>query len=145
MSITGAEVDIVVTDSLKALELYEKIFEVERVEVSNFPVGQNEAVFTIYNMRFHLLDENPEFMLIAPKEGDRTSMWFNIAVPNIEETFENAVAAGCTLIQDIVDMEDYGVSNAIFSDRFGYMWMLHEIKRVVSHEDRVKLWEEKAE
>lgn len=32
----GVEIDLVVTDSLKALELYEKIFEIERVEVSNF-------------------------------------------------------------------------------------------------------------
>ena len=32
---TGVEIDMVVTDSLKALELYEKIYEVERVEVTD--------------------------------------------------------------------------------------------------------------
>ena len=64
---TRAEIDIVIEDSLKALELYEKIFEVEKIEASNFPKGQNEAVFTIYGMRIHMLDENPEFQLVAPK------------------------------------------------------------------------------
>lgn len=45
--LVGVEIDMVVTDSLKALELYEKIFEIERVEVSNFPQGENEVVFTL--------------------------------------------------------------------------------------------------
>ena len=42
----GVELDLVVKDSIKALELYEKIFDIEVVEVSNFPRGENEAVFT---------------------------------------------------------------------------------------------------
>ncbi|MEM5770939.1 MAG: VOC family protein, partial [Bacillota bacterium] len=37
---------------------------------------------------------------------------------------------------------DYGVSNSIFADTFGYIWMLHQIHRVVSFEDRVKMWED---
>lgn len=32
----GVEIDMVVTDSLKALALYEKIFDIKRVEVSDF-------------------------------------------------------------------------------------------------------------
>ena len=35
----GVEIDLVVPDSLKALELYEKVFEIERIEVTNFPKG----------------------------------------------------------------------------------------------------------
>ena len=54
---------MVVKDSLKALEWYENIFgEVKRVEVTNFERGENEAIFTLYDVRFHLLDENPEFL-----------------------------------------------------------------------------------
>lgn len=40
----GVEIDFVVSDSLKALELYEKIFDIERVEVSDLPRGENEVV-----------------------------------------------------------------------------------------------------
>jgi len=61
----GVEVNMVVSDSLKALEVYENIFDIERVEVSNFPQGENEVIFTLYGVRFHMLDENPEFMLKA--------------------------------------------------------------------------------
>jgi len=35
----GVEIDMIVTDSLKALDLYENIFEIERIEVSNLPKG----------------------------------------------------------------------------------------------------------
>jgi D-galactarolactone isomerase len=51
----GVEIDMVVTDCLKALDLYEKIFDIKRVEVTAFPRGENEAIFTLYGVRFHML------------------------------------------------------------------------------------------
>ncbi len=141
----GVEIDLVVTDSLEALEFYEKIFEIERVEVTDFPTGQNEVVFTLYGVRFHMLDENPEFQLRAPSPGDPKPIWFNILVPDIKATFAKAMEAGCTTVQELTEMPDYGVSNAVFSDAFGHLWMLHQIHKVVSFEDRVKLFEEKRE
>ncbi|WP_280527052.1 hypothetical protein [Listeria grandensis] len=39
----GVEIDFVVTDSLKALHLYQQIFDIEVVESTNFPRGTNEA------------------------------------------------------------------------------------------------------
>lgn len=35
-----------------------------------------------------------------------------------------------------------GVSNAMFKDPFGYMWLLHQMHSVVSHEERVRILEE---
>ncbi|WP_332699175.1 VOC family protein, partial [Halalkalibacter lacteus] len=132
-------------DSLKALELYENIFDIERVEVSNFPVGQNEVVFTLYGVSFHMLDENPEFHLIAPKPDDPKTSWVNVTVPDIKKTYAKAMDLGCTEVQPVTDMHDYGVSNAIFMDPYGYIWMLHQVHKEVSHEERIKLWEEKRE
>ena len=138
----SVEIDFVVTDSLAALALYEKIFEVQRVEVTSFPKGQNEAVFTVYGVRFHMLDENPEFQLVAPKPGMPQSMWLNVLVPDIKQVHQKALDAGCTEVQPVTEMADFGVSNALFLDPFGYVWMLHQIHRVVSFEDRVKMWED---
>lgn len=140
---TGVEIDMVVADSLKALELYEKIFDIERVEVSNFPKGENEVIFTLYGVRFHMLDENPKFDLKAPNQEEPKSIWFNIHVPDIKETFLKAIGAGCTEIQPVMELPDYGVSNAIFNDAFGYIWMLHQMHKEVSFEERIRLWEEK--
>lgn len=138
----GVEIDFVVDDSLKSLELYESIFDIERVEVTNFPKGQNEVIFTLYGVRFHMLDENLEFSLIAPSTKTPNSMWFNVLVPNVTKTFNKAMEAGCIAIQEVTEIPDLGGSNAIFSDGFGYVWMLHQIDRVVSFEDRIKLFEE---
>ncbi|MEW9095434.1 MAG: VOC family protein [Clostridiaceae bacterium] len=138
----GVEIDMVVSDSLKALELYKNIFEIEPIEVTNFPKGENEVVFTLYGVRFHMLDENPEFALKAPTQDDPKPIWFNILVPNIKETYSKAINAGCTEIQPLTELPDYGVANAIFSDEFGYQWMIHQIYKEVSFEERVQIGED---
>lgn len=143
LKMIGVEIDMVTSDSLKALELYEKMFDIKRVEVTNFPRGQNEVVFTLYDVRFHMLDENPTFGLIAPGPDGNKSVWFNIMVPDIKETFSKAITAGCTQIQPVTELPDFGVSNAIFKDTFGYVWLLHQMHKEVSFEERVRLFEEK--
>ncbi|MTI84340.1 MAG: VOC family protein [Firmicutes bacterium] len=139
----GVEIDMVITDSLKALELYEKVFDIERVEVSDFPKGENEVIFTLYGVRFHMLDENSKFGLKAPNPNEPKSIWFNILVPDIKETFSKAISAGCAEVQPVTELPDYGVSNGIFRDAFGYQWMLHQLHKEVSFEERTRLWEEK--
>jgi PhnB protein len=42
-------------------------------------------------------------------------------------------------------MKDYGVINSMFIDPFGYQWMLHQIEREVSFEERIQLWEKPQE
>lgn len=138
----AVEFNFVVKDSLKALALYEEIFPVVRVEVTDFDPGVNEVVFSIFETRFHMLDENPEYYLVAPKEGHPQSFWFNIVVNDIEKTYQSAMENGCTEIQGITRMDDFGISNAQFLDPFGYVWMLHEIHKEVSFEERMDILKE---
>lgn len=139
--VTGVEIDMVVTDSLKALEMYESIFDMQRVEVTAYERGMNEAVFTMYGTRFHLLDENPENHLYAPTLGDLRPIWFNIMVPDIRETLKQALQAGCTEVQPVTEVSEFGVLNAFFGDPFGYLWMLHEVVRDVGFEERCRIME----
>jgi PhnB protein len=90
-----------------------------------------------------MLDENPKFELKAPKPDEPKTIWFNILVPDIKETFAKAISLGCTEVQSVTEIHDYGVSNAIFIDSFGYQWMLHQIHKEVSYKERTRLWEEK--
>lgn len=53
------------------------------------------------------------------------------------------VSAGCTVIQPVTELTDFGVSNAAFSDTFGYVWMLHQMHRVVSYEERKRIFDER--
>lgn len=140
---TGVEIDFVVKDSLEAFKLYEGIFGAEKVEITSYEKGLNEAVFTIYSTRFHILDENPKYQLVAPIPGDPKPMWLNVVVPDIKVTYEKAMAAGCIPVQPLTELKEMGVINGMFADPFGYLWMLHEIVREVSFEDRMKIMEEK--
>lgn len=132
----SVEICFIVTDSLKALTFYERIFDLLRLEVTDFPLGTNEVVFSIYGTQFHLLDENPEFQMFAPKAGDPKTVWYNVTVTNISKTHKNALEAGCLEIQPITKVETHGVKTAMFSDPFGYVWQLHEIVRDVAPEER---------
>ncbi|MEY8001754.1 hypothetical protein AB8U03_16425 [Clostridium sp. Mt-5] len=70
-----------------------------------------------------MLDENPKFGLKAPDTDKPNTIWFNISVLDIKETFSKAINAGRTEVQSVTEMPDYGVPNATFSDAFGYLWM----------------------
>jgi uncharacterized glyoxalase superfamily protein PhnB len=69
-------------------------------------------------------------------------MWLNIVVPDIQATYQKAMAAGCTEIQPVTEIEAFGVSNAMFTDPFDYVWMLHQIHREVSFAERCRIMEE---
>lgn len=139
----GVEIDFIVKDVLKALEIYQAIFDLEVIEATDFPVGNNEVVFTLYGSRFHMLDENAEYGMIAPTEDQTLPMWFNVVVPNIQSTWEKAMSVGCKEIMPLTTMDDMGITHSMFLDHHGYTWMLHDIHREVSFEDRVDILTEK--
>lgn len=139
---TGVEIDLVVTDSLEALHWLESVFEVERIEVSDFVKGQNEVVFRIYGTQFHLLDENHQYHLVAPQPDNPMTVWFNVTVSNIHSTYQKAMAAGGKEIQPVTEMPQMGMASAMFADPFGYVWMLHQINQVVDYQERTKKLEE---
>ena len=140
---TGVEVDFVVRDSLEAFEVYNKVFGAEAVEKTAYDRGLNEVVFTIFGARFHMLDENPDHHLVAPKEGQGGSVWFNLMVEDIQAVYDKARDAGFVSIQPITEMGDFGVKNSMQKDPFGYVWMLHQVDKVVSFEERCRIIEEK--
>lgn len=138
---TGVEIDIIIENSLEALKLYKKVFEAEELEVTNYEKGLNEVVFTIQNTRFHMLDENKEYGLIAPKKDSPTFVWFNLIVKDIEEIFNKAINEGFEVLQPLQEIKEFGVINTILLDPFGYQWMMHEVKKEISFEERKKIME----
>lgn len=140
--IKGTEIDFIVKNSLDALALYKEIFDVEVVEATEYQEGLNEAVFTLYGTRFHMLDANEEYGLKAPDPEHPNTIWFNITVEDIEKTHKAALEKGCTEMQGVTKMMGDSISNSLFVDPFGYMWMLHQVYRELSFEERIKIIEE---
>ena len=139
--IKGTEIDFIVSDSLKALALYKKVFEIEVVEATEYPIGMNEAVFQLYGTRFHMLDANEEYGLKSPTQEHPNTIWFNITVENIEETHQLAMENGCQEVQPITEMMEGALKNSLFIDPYGYMWMLHQIYQELSFDERIEILE----
>jgi uncharacterized glyoxalase superfamily protein PhnB len=137
---TGYEFCFIVPDTIRAFEVYEKVFGAVAVEKTPFGKGRNEVVFTIYNNRFHMLDENPELGMNAPKDMSGGSTWFNVIVENIQDVFNKAASAGFTTIQPIMEMKEMGIHTSMQIDPWGYVWQLHQIDRVVSFEERLEIY-----
>ena len=131
------EIDFIVEDSAKAFELYQTIFDVKKIEGNDFVKGQNAVVFDLYGTRFHMLDANPDYGMIAPSNDHTNSIWFNITVPDINTTFEKAIENECVVIQEIMDMPNMKAKTGMFKDEFGYIWQLHEVYGDVTYEERV--------
>lgn len=136
------ELDMIVTDSLVALRTYRSVFDVAVIQETSFDPGLNEAIFSIYGLTIHLLDENPDYQLAAPKENQIFPFWINVTVSDINITFNKALNAGFTEIQPITNIPDFGVSNAVLQDPFGYQWMLHEVHEEKSQEELEKMMKE---
>ena len=138
----NVEIDFVVKDVLETIEKYKKIFEIIIIEQTNFERGHNEVIFELYGTRFHILDENEPYGLIAPKQDTVQSIWFNILVEDIQSIWEKAMVNGCTQVMPITNMEKMGTSNAIFKDSYGYIWMLHQVHKDISFEEKTQILKE---
>ncbi|MNN99257.1 hypothetical protein D3C81_2188490 [compost metagenome] len=51
------------------------------------------------------------------------------------------MAKGGKEIQPVTEMPEMGIANAMFEDPAGYIWMLHQISKTVSHAERTKILE----
>jgi uncharacterized glyoxalase superfamily protein PhnB len=122
----GVELDFVVYDTLKAFETYHKVFGAEAVKKTSNDRGANEVIFTIFGTRFHMLDENPEYQLIAPKEGQAVYFWFNLYVDDIKEVYDKAEAAGFTTIMPLQEVMEHGLKTSMQKDPWGHVWQLHQ-------------------
>lgn len=132
--IIGVEIDMVVENSLKAFNTYEKVFDAEKIESTDYEKGLNEVIFTIAQNRFHLIDENKEYDLVAPTKDTPTTQWFNIITEDIEETYNKAKEEKFKIIQPITEIKEIGAKNTILTDPYGYQWMIHQITEKVSYE-----------
>lgn len=136
---TGVEFDFVVTDSQAAAAFYQSVFgqAVEILQLTDYERGLNEAIFNLFGTRFHLLDENPDYGLKAPREGSDQSVWVNLMVEDLEGIWQKAISGGAIQIQEVTAIEELGIMNASFQDPFGHVWLIHQITDAAAASDEV--------
>ena len=124
---------LTVRDAAAALDFYTRALGAEVLFSMPEPSGKvMHAEFTIGDSRMMISDEYPDYGAYAPEVGK--GGLFMIYVPDVDDAFAKAVAAGATPLQEPTDMF-WGDRSGKISDPYGYRWTLASHVRDVSQEE----------
>ncbi|MGQ0550400.1 MAG: VOC family protein [Armatimonadota bacterium] len=116
---------LAVRDAARAIEFYKKAFGAtessERYVESDGRVGHAE--FTIGNAQIFISDEFPEIGVRGPQSLGGASSSVVLEVQNADAIFNQAVAAGATVVRPLKD-EPYGRTGKL-ADPFGHIWFIN--------------------
>ncbi|MGH7198552.1 MAG: VOC family protein [Candidatus Omnitrophota bacterium] len=120
-------------NSLKALEFYKKAFGAKVLDVFPGPDGRStmHATMRIGDSIVMMGDEMPACKSAESLGGCPISLF--IYVPNVDELFKQAVAAGATEMMPVADMF-WGDRAGNLKDPFGYSWMIATHQQDLSKE-----------
>jgi PhnB protein len=132
MSLTA---HIVVRGADMAAAFYRDAFGAEEVNRIPTPDGRLMSVqLRIDDAILHLADEFKEMGVLAPPSVGGTSVVLALEVPDADDLFSRAVAAGATVRQPIQDVF-WGDRHGQIEDPFGHRWNISQHVRDVPHDE----------
>ena len=125
-------------DSKKAIECYKKAFGAKVMDLFPGPGGQGimHATLQIGDSIVMMGDENPNAENCAKSAETLGSSPISLYlyVPNVDATFNQAVAAGATATMPVADMF-WGDRVGQVRDPFGYLWMIATHKQDLTNDE----------
>ncbi len=115
---------LVVRGAAKAIEFYKTAFgatEVMRLEMGPGVIGHAEIL--IGNSHVMLADEFPDMGARSPESIGGSPVSLMIYVPDADTVFDQAIAAGATLLRPLVN-QFYGDRSGMLTDPFGHTWAI---------------------
>lgn len=133
-----------VPGAVDAMAFYEEAFGAEEVLRLTMPDGSiGHAEMRIGDSVFMMADENEEWNNPSPSTLGGTTAGIMV-YDNVDDFFAQAVAAGATVLQEVMD-QFYGDRSGTISDPFGHKWTITTHIEDVSEEEmdrRMKaMWE----
>jgi len=126
---------LIVHDGAAAIEFYKKAFGAREVMRFTDPRGRiGHAEITIGDSRVCLADEHPEMDIKGPKTIGATPVSFLVYVPDVDRSFDQAIAAGAKVKRAVAD-QFYGDRVGGVEDPYGHLWYLATHKEDVSQEE----------
>ena len=125
-------------DCTKAIEFYKKAFNAKVLDLFPNPGGKGvmHAVIQIGNSLLMMGDEAPGMTAKSAETIGASPISLFVYVPNVDEAFQQAVAAGAVAQMPVADMF-WGDRAGNLKDPFGYSWMLATHTKDLS-KDQVK-------
>ncbi len=125
-------------DSKKAIEFYKKAFGAKAVEVLPSPDGGRtmHATIKIGDSIIMMGDEMPDAENCAKSAETLGSSPISLYLymPNVDQAFKQAVAAGATAAMPVADMF-WGDRCGSLKDPFGYSWMIATHKQDLTDDE----------
>jgi PhnB protein len=114
---------LTVRDAVGAIAFYARAFgAVERDRVTS-PTGQVVAEMSIDDLRFFVVDENPDAFNLAPESLNGTTVRLNLIVDDPDAAAARAVAAGARELFRVAD-QPYGLRQGRVVDPYGHHWLI---------------------
>ncbi|MEQ1719045.1 MAG: VOC family protein [Hyphomicrobium sp.] len=113
---------LICSDASAAIDFYKKAFGAKELMRMPGPNGKlMHASLVIGDSRLMLVDEMPQWGARGPKMLGGTAVTVHVNVPNVDEVFAQAVAAGATVKMPVADMF-WGDRYGVLVDPFGHEW-----------------------
>jgi len=121
------EVNMVAKSAKEAAKYYEKLFNaITKMETDH--EGQlNEVVLEVGGTDIRILDENPDFGLVAPTDESIASTWLSVYVEDIYQLNEVCHEQNCQIISPITEFNEGRAINLVFKDVFNHVWVINQI------------------
>jgi PhnB protein len=136
---------LIVDGAAEAIEFYKRAFGAVEIDRALSPDGKKimNASIQIGDSRIMLNDEFPEMNCKGPLTIGGTPFTLHLYVEDADAVFDQAVAAGATVIMPIDDAF-WGDRYGCVTDPYGHNWGIATRKRVMTDEDLKQLaadWE----
>ena len=113
-----------VHDSAQAIDFYARAFGATELFRLTEPSGRiGHAEIKIGPTTLMLSDEYPESDIRGPRSIGATTVSIHLHVSNVDQFFDQAVAAGATVVRPLQD-QFYGERSRMVRDPFGHEWLL---------------------
>jgi uncharacterized glyoxalase superfamily protein PhnB len=123
-------------NSLKAIEFYKTAFGAKVLGVFPAPDGRStmHAAIKIGDSILMMGDEMPNQKCMSAESLGSSPISLYVYVPNVDEAFKQAVAAGASVTMPVADMF-WGDRCGSLKDPFGYSWMIATHIRDLTQEE----------
>jgi PhnB protein len=113
---------LVVRDAPRAIEFYKRAFGAQELVRMPGPDGKiMHAEIKIGDSIIFIGEENPQMSVKSPQTLGASTGTLNIYVPNVDDTFKQAVSAGGRESMPVAD-QFWGDRYGTLVDPFGYTW-----------------------
>jgi PhnB protein len=128
-----------VSDANAAIEFYKKALGATEIRRSAAPGTDKlmHAHLRILDSDLMLADDFPEFMggkSNTPQAIGSSPVTLHLQVPNADELWEKALAAGATVVMPLAD-QFWGDRYGQFKDPFGHSWSVGQAKYTPTEEE----------